>query len=303
MVTWDRSASWQELLRRALQSLRDTAPRLSRTDDSVGAWCQECAGDGLLGLADRCSGQVERLPHWLVHSLGALLVELRIELTWAMLGRPFGDGVVGDRLRGLGERSRDTWTAEERTAERVSRDHHRLVELWLGEEVRMLAPWVARILAAGRRLPSGVVVSAAYVERSVVAAVDVVWRDACRAWSDRLGTAEDPGVSSHPLPAMPAAIEWPEWLAADERALLWHCLGVEIERRVEQRGRALARRLSRIDDPEDRRRELLVVDAECAQYRIELHDEALRQAEEHGADLAVVLAAAAHDAASRRRGG
>lgn len=291
--------SWAERLRRSLQSLRDTAPRRSRSERALQEWCSDCRDDELLLIADRAAGREHRLPHWLVHSLRDALLDIRVALIGQLMDRPLGSGAVGDHLLDATGRDSSPRTPEQCEALRLLDEHSSLVELWLQTEMRDAGPWLNRILAAGRRLPSGTHISPVYLERLVLSDPSASWIGLLRTLPPM--SAPDRRALAHGrLRLGPEDV--PDWLGADDRLLVEQCLEWDIQRRMRVRRRQLEKALGRIADPEERSEELMVADAECVQYGIELRESLLQQLSGSRSDLGLVLAAAAH-AASCGTGG
>lgn len=283
---------WSERLRRDLQSLRDRAPRLSRSDGALGPWCEQCEEQPAAFLIPG-----EALPHWLVHEVVAIVGGIRWELTWEMLDRPFGDGTVGDGISGVGNVPIAERTPEMLHAERIAFDHHRLVELWLREEMRVLEPWVTRILKAGVRVARDAPIAADYLEWLVLASPHASWRAVCEEWGRRLGATP---VSRTPELRPPALVfPVPEWVIDDERRLLVGSAEWVIEEGRRARMRELVPVVRRIADLQEQREELFIAEQEMLQEAVERGAELCADIAAQPDDFSLVLAAAVHAAETR----
>lgn len=306
----DSPLAWSELLRRRLQSLRDTAAVAAYGPYSRSNWCDDCTGDQLVALADAHSGQPERLPHWLAHALHITLADIRVELLWTTLAQPLGQGDVGDAIVGIGELDPDDWTPLQQQADQILADHHAIVALWLQTELRAFAPWAARILRTGSRLPLGLRISSRYLERCVLADPDAAWITIMQPRSLlREPVGGTPGSTSGEATGLPEALDangslptdaladaLPDWLSSAERREVIRLMEADLAHRSEQHRRTLERAARRLPDPDERRAELFIADAECEQADWERREELLHRLHEHRADLALILASIAHDA-------
>lgn len=266
----DPSLPWNEMLRRSLQSIRDTAAALAHGEHGLSDWCNECAGDELLIFADAHSGQPERLPHWLAHALREMLADIRLELLWKLLAHPLGDGDVGDAIAGIGELPRDTWTPLQQEANRIVNDHHAIIDCWQRIELRTLAPWMARILQAGSRRPQDLRVASRYLERLILNDPNAAWITAVqpltpqRAISTGCPATELQGGSDRVREAnIPELL--PRWLTPVERQEITLRLEADLQRQMKRQRHSLTRAARQIIDPDERRAELLIAEAECEQ--------------------------------------
>lgn len=287
---------WAERLRRELQSLRDRASRLSRAEDALGPRCARCEGETLLGALPSEAGP---LPHWIEHGITEVASGIRTELTWEMLDRPFGDATLGDAIRGIGAVPTSQWTEHEARGDLTVREHHRVVEMWLHDEARMLGPWLRRIAAAGARTPVGTPISARHLERIVFDAPDALWLEVCRDWGRRLSAMQ--GAPRLPAAARGSDLVTPRWLSSPERALVQHSIRCVIEQWGRARMQQLDVGLRRIDDPLERADETSIARHEVEQEKLELCDDLVEAIASHQDDVALGLALAAHDAAIGRR--
>lgn len=240
----------------------------------------------------------ESLPHWLVHEMGVIIGGIRVELTWEMLDRPLGEGTLGDALSGVGNIPRQDRTPEMLNAEQIMFDHHRLVELWLGEATPAVAEWVPRILKAGALLVRDAPISSDYLEWQVLESPLAPWRAVCEEWGRRL----EP-LASNRVPEMrPPVLVFPtpEWLSAAERRLLMRSAEWVIEESRRARMRELAPIVRRIADVHERREELFVVEQEMLQVAEERGETLCADIAAQQEGFALGLAAAAHAAASAR---
>jgi len=285
---------WAERLRRDLQSLRDRAPRLSRSDGALGPWCEQCEEQSVLSLIP-----AEALPHWLAHELIGIVGAIRLELTWEMLDRPFGDGTVGEGLSGVGNIPSAERTPEMLRAERIMLDHHRLVELWLREEMRALGPWVARILKAGARVVRDAPIAAEYLEWLVLESPHASWRAVCEEWGRRLGP-----VPVRRAPELRRSIDdlpVPGWLTDDERSALVRSAEWVVEEHRRARMREMVVLLGRITDPRLRGEEMFIAEQETIQEALELGAELQTSIAVQQSDVGIALAAVMHAAANAIR--
>lgn len=309
-MTRNSPLTWSEQLRRRLQSLRDTAGVAAYGPHGGSRWCEDCASDELVTLADTHSGQPERLPHWLTHALHIALAEIRLELLWTTLTQPLGESDVGGGIVGIGELDPDDWTPLQQQANQITADHHVVVDLWLQTELRAFAPWATRIIRAGNRLPRDLRVSPRYLECCVLTDPNATWITIVQSPAPRLepvdetnrstsggetGTSETPD-SDGQLRSAGLTGALPNWLSPAQRREVVRQLEADLAHHSERHRRMLERAARRLPDPVERYAELLVADAECEQADWERREDLIRELHEHRADLALVLASIAHDA-------
>lgn len=305
---------WSELLRRRLQSLRDTAAVAAHGPYALSKWCDDCTSDELVVLADARSGRPERLPHWFAHALHIAIADIRLQLLWETLTRPLGEGDVGNAIVAIGELDPEDWTPLQQQADQITADHHTVVGLWLQTELRGFAPWAARILRAGIRLPVDLRVSSHYLERCVLTDPDASWITVMQSHSLLLEPAdktpgsrggEESGALEVPdaagaFPTAMLADTLPDWLSPSESRKVVRLLEADLVHRSRCHRRILERAARRLPEADERRIELLVADAECDQADWERRGELIRELHVHRADLGLVLAAIAHDAHSAK---
>lgn len=282
---------WSERLRRDLQSLRDRAPRLSRSDGALGPRCEQCDQPSVIALLP-----TEDLPHWIVHEVAEIVGGIRLELTWEMLDRPFGDGTVAGALSGTGNIPSAERTPEMLCAEQIMFDHHRLVELWLREEAPALAEWVARLRKAGGRVSADMRISARHIERMVFASPDALWFEVCQEWGRRIAP-----VPVRRTPELRRSIDGlllPDWLTDDERRTLVRSAEWVVEERRRARMREMVVVLRQITDPRQRGEDMFVAEQETVQEAIELGAELQASIAAQQSDVGIALAAVMHAAAS-----
>lgn len=282
---------WSERLRRDLQSLRDRAPRLSRSDGALGPRCEQCDQQSVIALLP-----AEDLPHWLVHEVAGIVGGIRLELTWEMLDRPLGDGTVGGCLSGAGNIPSAERTPEMRRAEQIMFDHHRLVELWLREEAPALAEWVARLRKAGGRVSADMRISARHIERMVFASPDALWFEVCQEWGRRIAP-----VPVRRTPELRRSIDGlllPDWLTDDERRTLVRSAEWVVEERRRARMREMVIVLRQITDPRQRGEDMFIAEQETVQEAIELGAELQASIAAQQSDVGIALAAVMHSAAN-----
>ena len=200
----------------------------------------------------------ESLPHWLVHEMGVIIGGIRVELTWEMLDRPLGEGTLGDALSGVGNIPRQDRTPEMLNAEQIMFDHHRLVELWLGEATPAVAEWVPRILKAGARVTADMRISARHIEWIVFTSPDARWLEVCQEWGCRI--APVPVKRAPELRRSVGEFPTPDWLTDEARTALASSAEWVVEEHRRARMREMLVVLSRIADTGQRGEETFIAE-------------------------------------------
>lgn len=111
-----------------------------------------------------------------------------------------------------------------------------------------------------------------------------------------LHPAADPQGRSEPMRDGGIPELLPRWLTPTERQEITRRLEADLGRQTKRQWQSLTRATRRIVDPDERRAELLIAEAECEQAAWERRARLAHELRKQRADFALVLAAAAHDA-------